>query len=55
MHVDGKGVHPALIRNCIKASWNRTTGRMHQNIKAAQIFDDLVDAVAARGGIGYIC
>ena len=54
VHVHRKSIHPALFRDCIQASWNRTTSRMHQDIKPAQIFDDLVYAPAAGSGIGYI-
>jgi hypothetical protein len=52
--MNGKGVHPVLICNVVKAAWNGSSGRVHKNIEAAKVFDHLVDTAAATCRVGYV-
>jgi hypothetical protein len=52
--MNGKGVHPCLIRHGAKAAWNGSSGRVHKNIQAAKVFDHLVDTAAAACRVGYV-
>jgi hypothetical protein len=54
VHVNGKGVHPALIRDRIKPARDGSSRRVHQNIEAAKVFDYPLDTLAAICGVGYV-
>jgi hypothetical protein len=49
-----KRVHPALIRDRIKATGSRAPRRVHKNIETAKILHHLLHAIAASVGIGNV-
>ena len=54
VHVHRKGVHPTLFSDCVETAGDGSSGRMHENIEAAKVFDYLANAAAAGGGIGDV-
>jgi hypothetical protein len=54
MHMNGKGLHPAFVAHRVEAARDRSPRAVHQNIQAAEILDDPIDAGATRLRIGHV-
>jgi len=54
MHMNSKGAHPIRLRDFIESTPDGPSRRVHKNINASKIDDDLIDTVTTGFGVSYI-
>ena len=54
VNMNSESIHPGIVGNFVKSSWNGASCRMHKNIEAAEFVDDLLYAITTRCRIGNV-